>query len=158
MRRVMTAFMMALLVAVSACGKGDANTGTTTSTDLTKRKAYAQCMRDNGVVNFPDPNPQGEFPAGHEQNTRDDPKFKDADSKCRDLLPAGDKHDTVNPETIAGLVKFAQCMRQNGVPDFPDPDASGKFPRDAEERAHNDPKFQAASETCRKDLPQHGGS
>jgi hypothetical protein len=48
-------------------------------------------------------------------------------------------------------------MRDNGVPDFPDPDADGKFPREAEQKAHNDPKFQAASEKCRKNLPQHGG-
>lgn len=52
---------------------------------------------------------------------------------------------------------FAQCMRDNGVPDFPDPDAAGKFPDAAEQRAHDDPKFQAASEKCRTDLPQHGG-
>src|SRR4029450_2709077 len=112
--------------------RGNDNSGDTPSNpDMDKRRAYAQCMRDNGVVNFPDPNAQGEFPAGHEAVSRDDPKFKDADEKCRDLLPAGDKHDEVNPETVAGLVKFAQCMRENGVPDFPDPDASGKFPRDA---------------------------
>src|SRR6266536_163947 len=51
---------------------------------------------------------------------------------------------------------YAQCMRDNGVPNFPDPDADGKFPREAEQKAHNDPKFQAASEKCRKNLPQHG--
>ena len=52
---------------------------------------------------------------------------------------------------------FAQCMRANGVTDFPDPDADGKFPRSAEQGAHDDPRFQAAEEKCRKDLPQHGG-
>src|SRR5919201_1424510 len=52
---------------------------------------------------------------------------------------------------------FAQCMRDNGVPDYPDPDPAGKFPKDAERQAHDDPKFQAANEKCRKDLPQHGG-
>ena len=27
----------------------------------------------------------------------------------------------------AGNVQFAQCMRANGVPDFPDPDANGNI-------------------------------
>jgi hypothetical protein len=156
MRRLMTACAVALLMVVTACGRGNHSSGTTSS-DMDKRRAYAQCMRDNGVSNFPDPDPNGRFGAGHDAINRDDPTFKAANEKCRDLLPAGDKHDVVGPETVQNLVKFAQCMRGNGVPDFPDPDAQGKFPRDAEEKAHSDPQFQAASENCRKDLPQHGG-
>jgi hypothetical protein len=156
MRRLMTACAVALLMVVTACGRGNHSSGTTSS-DMDKRRAYAQCMRDNGVSNFPDPDPNGRFGAGHDAINRDDPTFKAANEKCRDLLPAGDKHDVVGPETVQNLVKFAQCMRGNGVPDFPDPDAQGKFPRDAEEKAHSDPQFQAASEKCRKDLPQHGG-
>jgi hypothetical protein len=156
MRHVMTACAVALLMVVTACSRGSHHGGSTTS-DMDKRRAYAQCMRDNGVSDFPDPNPNGEYGAGHEAISRDDPKFKAANEKCRDLLPAGDKHDVVGPETVQNMVKFAQCMRDNGVPDFPDPGADGKFPRDLEQKAHNDPKFQAASEKCRKDLPQHGG-
>ncbi len=156
MRHLMTACAVALLMLVTACNRGT-RSGNTTSSDIERRRAYAQCMRDNGVSNFPDPDANGRFGAGHESISRDDPKFKAANEKCRDLLPAGDKHDVVGPETVQNLVKFAQCMRENGVPDFPDPGADGKFPRDAEQKAHNDPQFQAASEKCRKDLPQHGG-
>jgi hypothetical protein len=157
MRRLMTACAVALLMVLTACSRGSHNSGNNTSSDMDKRRAYAQCMRDNGVPNFPDPDPNGRFGAGHEALNRDDPKYKAANEKCRDLLPAGDKHDVAGPETIQNLVKFAQCMRDNGVPDFPDPDADGNFPRDAEQKAHNNPKFQAASEKCRKNLPQHGG-
>ncbi len=156
MKRLMTACAVALLMVVAACNRGT-DSDNKTSSDMDKRRAYAQCMRDNGVPNFPDPDPNGNPGAGHESINRDDPKYKAANEKCRDLLPAGDKHDAVDPETIQNMVKFAQCMRDNGVPDFPDPDADGKFPKDAEQKAHNDPKFQAASEKCRKDLPQHGG-
>src|SRR6266508_1557704 len=102
-------------------------------------------------------NDNGRFNFGHETINEDDPKYKAAIEKCRDLLPAGDKHDRGGPETVQNLVKFAQCMRDNGVPDFPDPDANGNFPRDAEQKAHSDTQFQAAEEKCRKDLPQHGG-
>ncbi len=157
MRHLMIACAVALLMVVTACSRGNDSSGNKTTSDMDKRRAYALCMRNNGVPNFPDPNPNGEYGAGHEAISRDDPTFKAANEKCRDLLPAGDKHDVVGPEAVQNLVKFAQCMRDNGVPDFPDPGADGKFPRDAEQKAHNDPKFQAASEKCRKDLPQHGG-
>jgi hypothetical protein len=148
---------MALLMVATACNRGSDDPGNTASSDMDKRRAYAKCMRDNGVSNFPDPNPNGQYGAGHEAISRDDPTFKAANEKCRDLLPAGDRHDVVGPETIQNLVTFARCMRENGVPDFPDPGADGKFPRSAEEGAHDDPQFQAASEKCQQDLPQHGG-
>jgi hypothetical protein len=156
-RHLITACAVALLMALTACGRGGHHGGTNTSSDMDKRRAYAQCMRDNGVPTFPDPDPNGRFGPGHEAINRDDPPFKAANEKCRDLLPAGDKHDVVGPDTVQNMVKFAQCMRDNGVPDFPDPGADGKFPRDAEQKAHDDPQFQAAAEKCRKDLPQHGG-
>jgi hypothetical protein len=47
-------------------------------------------------------------------------------------------------------VRYAACMRQHGVPDFPDPDTSGtinaSIPR-------NSPKFKAAERTCQHLLP-----
>jgi hypothetical protein len=150
------ACVVALLVVMPACSRSSDDGGGTSSGDMDKRRAYAQCMRDNGVANFPDPNPDGQYGVGHEIN-RDDPKFTAANEKCRGLLPAGDRHDVIGPETVQNLVRFAQCMRENGVPNFPDPGADGKFPRSAEEGAHDDPQFQAASDKCKKDLPQHGG-
>lgn len=156
-KHLMAACAVALLMVLGSCSRGNHNSGTNTSSDMDKRRAFAECMRDNGVPTFPDPDPNGRFDAGHETINEDDPKYKSAIEKCRDLLPAGDKHDRGGPETVQNLVKFARCMRDNGVPDFPDPDANGNFPRDAEREAHNDPQFQAAEEKCRKDLPQHGG-
>lgn len=49
----------------------------------------------------------------------------------------------VDPE--AGVL-YAQCMRANGVPDFPDPDAEGRLRGIGHER-QGDPKYQAAMET-----------
>jgi hypothetical protein len=161
-RRLTTACVLALLMAASACsGSGSKNSAggaSAASNDTEKRRAYSQCMRDNGVPDFPDPDPNGQFGGpSHDAINRDDPTYKAANEKCRDLLPAGDKHDVVGPETVQQMVKFAQCMRANGVPDFPDPDAAGKFPRSAEEKAHSDPQFKAAVDKCQKDMPQHGG-
>lgn len=144
------------LLALAACGS--ANAGGGTSDPTAAARAFAQCMRDNGLTSYPDPDPNGRQGAGHDAFDPNDPKVKAATEKCRNLLPGGGEHGAPNPDTIKQLVAFAQCMRANGVADFPDPDAEGQFPRSAEQGAHNDPRFQAASEKCRKNLPQHGGS
>lgn len=55
----------------------------------------------------------------------------------------------------AGL-KFAKCMRANGVSDFPDPNASGTFQFGTGTGSGIEPRstqFQSAMQKCRKDLP-----
>jgi hypothetical protein len=92
--------------------------------------AFARCMRANGVPNFPDPqpgsgalfNPAGINPAA--------PAVQTATSRCQKLLntaggpaPLG---STTHPaeRTLAKLLAIADCMRQHGVPEFPDPRTS----------------------------------
>jgi hypothetical protein len=143
---------------LAACGrsaKGGAGGGA--SDPAKAARAFAQCMRANGVANYPDPDPNGRPGSGHDAFDRDDPTFKAANERCRALLPGGGEHDVQSPGAVKQLVAFARCMRANGVPDFPDPDANCKFPSSAERGAHDDPGFQSASEKCQKDLPQHGG-
>jgi hypothetical protein len=42
-------------------------------------------------------------------------------SACRDLAPPGFSGDTRRPEQQQAGLEFAQCIRDNGVKDFPDP-------------------------------------
>ena len=157
MRRLLTACAVPSLLVLAACGTAGGGAAAATSDPRAAGLAFAQCMRDNGLPDYPDPDPQGQSGAGHEAFDPNDPKVKAATEKCRNLLPGGGEHAAPNPDAIKRLVAFAQCMRANGVADFPDPNADGTFPRSAEQGAHDDPKFQTASEKCRKDLPQHGG-
>jgi len=53
-------------------------------------------------------------------------------------------------------LKFAQCMRANGEPSFPDPDAQGAFEFNSSAGAPGTPQFQAAQRKCAKYTP-HGG-
>ncbi|MGH3808745.1 MAG: hypothetical protein ACRDRU_19380 [Pseudonocardiaceae bacterium] len=117
--------------------------------------AYAQCMRDNGVPDFPDPNADGSFALGHDQFDRDDPTFRAAQEACSDLAPGREHQDTGDPELVEQMREFSQCMRDNGLPDFPDPDADGRL-RGLGHEARGDPKYQAALETCRDKLPGGG--
>src|SRR5712691_8338731 len=85
-RRASTRLLAGLLllaVALAACGKSKtADTNTSNAQD--KARQYAQCMRDNGVPDFPDPDANGQIRGqGHEQ--QNDPKFTAAMEKCRGL-------------------------------------------------------------------------
>ena len=99
-------------------GAGDA---TTTTLDLHEQGVlYADCMRENGVPDFPDPDPSGEFPPYGVSVTPE--VWTQAIVACEDLQPASvDYSSERTPEEQSAALRFAQCMRDNGVPDFPDP-------------------------------------
>ena len=96
--------------------------------------ALANCMRANGVPDFPDPRPGGgelfEIPAGANPAA---PAFTAARAKCQKLLPKGGAPGSGPPpsdQTLAKLLRIAVCMRQHGISDFPDPrtSAPARFP------------------------------
>jgi len=102
--------------------------------------AFAECMRANGVSNFPDPNPGGGFEFHAPAGIISSPAFKAAQAKCHRFMPGGGPLSPGPPpsaQTMAQLRKIAVCMRQHGVPQFPDPMASvphGFNPNPAEYR------------------------
>lgn len=109
--------------------------------------AFAQCMRDNGYAEFPDPTPGGDI---RFLITRDSaPRFEAAAAACRHLAPEGMRGEDISPENLEALIKLAQCMRDNGVPDFPDPSAEGGFNLEGVSTGPNDPRIAAAMRTCR---------
>jgi hypothetical protein len=58
---------------------------------------------------------------------------------------------------VEQLTKFASCMRTNGVPNFPDPDAQGQISFSSADGV--DPgsaQFQRAQQACQKLLPNGG--
>jgi hypothetical protein len=110
--------------------------------------AYAQCMRDNGYAEFPDPSP-GEgmrfliTPGGAA-------RFEKASTACRDLAPEGLRDEGLTPEQLEGLLQLAQCVREHGVPNFPDPNADGGFDAKKLGTGPDDPKLRAAMSACRE--------
>jgi hypothetical protein len=57
--------------------------------------------------------------------------------------------DQAQPSQVQ-LVKFSQCMRANGVPDFPDPSNGGLAFNRAGDLNPSNPVFQNASTLCAK--------
>jgi hypothetical protein len=84
-------------------------------------------MRANGVPNFPDPSPGGGVTLPAETNPFS-PAFMAAHAKCQKLTGSGPPSfgSSTHPsaQTLAKLVRIARCMRQHGVPQFPDPRTS----------------------------------
>jgi hypothetical protein len=57
------------------------------------------------------------------------------------------------PQALA----YAQCMRAHGVPDWPDPDSSGSFPKDQlEHLAEDDAQLLTGQAACQDMLPNGG--
>jgi hypothetical protein len=153
MTRALIAGVAAAATVLAACGSSSSDK-TVTSAAPDQARRYAQCIRANGVPDFPDPDAKGRFTgAGHEQ--QDNPKFQAAQQKCRGLAVGGEHEKLGDPAFVAAARKFAQCIRANGVPDFPDPDAEGRF-TDAGHEQQDNPKFQAAQQKCRSKLPGGG--
>jgi hypothetical protein len=154
---VTVAALLGVGLLVTACGSSSSDQ-TAPAAGQDQARKFAQCMRINGVPDFPDPDANGELRgAGHEQ--QDDPKFQAAEEACRGLAPGGEHENLGDPAFVEQMRAFSQCMRENGLPDFPDPDAEGRL-RGAGHEPQDDPKYQAASEACREKLPgggQHGG-
>jgi hypothetical protein len=82
-----------LAVIVAGCSNAPAGTGSSNSTAATHDKAvkFAECMRDNGVREFPDPDASGELTIDAIANGSSvDPSsaaFKQAISACKDPEP-----------------------------------------------------------------------
>jgi hypothetical protein len=91
-------------------------------------------MRSTGVPNFPDPAASGGFLAQPGRGIDPaSPAFQAAQAKCQKLLGPGAVGGPLpalggvthpSAQTLAKLLSIAECMRQHGVPDFPDPRTS----------------------------------
>jgi hypothetical protein len=101
-------------------------------------RRFAQCARDHGLTNFPDP----VYHADYEDNDGIEFPMSDpiadkqtqarAGELCADLIAQMPPRPiTDHPHDAQRLVEmraYAACMRQHGVGDFPDPTAYGTFP------------------------------
>ena len=114
----------------NATGNGAGSSGSPPQGDLESQAlAYSKCMRASGVPNFPDPKAGGGFvfQTGSGVNPSS-PLFEAAQAKCQKLQPSGDLRPGAqthpSPQALTQMVKIAQCMRRQGISNFPDPRTS----------------------------------
>ncbi|MBV8064756.1 MAG: hypothetical protein JOY73_04475 [Actinobacteria bacterium] len=119
---------------------------------------FSECMRKNGVTNFPDPNGQGVITI--DSGTGIDPgspAFRSAQKTCRKLLPNGGQPTPAQQaQQQKQMLEFSVCMRTHGIKDFPDPSDGGLRIRvqPGTSLDPNSPQFQSAMKACQKYGPK----
>lgn len=174
MRRKTLAAMVlvpALALGLPACGAKDkkADAKASQASDLEKMRAYARCMRANGVdMADPESNGQGGVGIkvkGHGPQAQMDKTMKAAEAKCRHLMPNGGKPRKPKPEELAKMRAFAKCMREHGI-DMPDPDPNGGITFRSRKgkggsnglpnQGPDSPAFKNAQKACNQYAPNGG--
>jgi hypothetical protein len=124
---------------------------------------WARCMRSHGDPTQADPtitanklidipwNPA--IPGGYNGTNKGGQGNSGPGQYCRTYLAAAQTAlqggRTPKPPDPAALVNFSKCMRANGVPDFPDPNANGNLVLAGGPVTYaNNPTFQNASKAC----------
>jgi hypothetical protein len=154
---IVSAFLLASLIA--GCGDKSGAQSEDGDDPFEQALAYSQCMRSNGVPDFPDPQRDGDKVKKNVGNDKDSPTMKKAMEACRDKLSQGEA-DGPDAGSVdqAKLVDWMKCMRGK-LPNFPDAQVSGGtitlnlkgtgIDGDSE-------GFKSAQRACQSDFP--GGS
>jgi len=137
--RLLATLAVAALISTGCGSNAPSQTGTTVSSGNGTRSSsagtptsarqkslkFAQCMRDNGVSAFPDPGASGELTIDEIANgsslDTSSAAFEEAMNACKDLEPSGFTGHRRSAQKQQTALRFAQCIRDNGVEDFPDP-------------------------------------
>jgi hypothetical protein len=151
-RLALAALATALMFAPVACSSGgSAPTAASPSPngvqqELAAARRFSQCARAHGHPAFPDPviNDDGIDFGDSTDNARDArkseigalekiPECKTILTQMRALEPPDPKHNgrrNARPSAavIQKLQRFAQCIREHGIPNWPDPKSDGSFP------------------------------
>jgi hypothetical protein len=110
-------------------------------------------MRSHGVSDFPDPTiGSNGLPSWTSSTSRPPPQSTAAQQACRHDLPILGPQTSVETATaIAEALKYATCMRSNGVPSFPDPNGQGliQINNATGTLDPSSPQFQTAETACK---------
>jgi hypothetical protein len=125
--RPLAALAVAALISAGCGSNPPSDTGAASSSDTGANKQltvrdkgvkFAECIRAHGVADFPDPDAKGEFQYGVSVTPA---VWRKATTACKDLQPPGTLSSKRTPKQQSASLRFAQCIRDNGVKDFPDP-------------------------------------
>ncbi|MEO3972411.1 hypothetical protein [Streptomyces sp. CAU 1734] len=142
--------------------KGGSDSSPSANSAFDQALVFADCMRAEGVPDFPDPQ---QADGGVRMNAGDvdtnSPQFQGAMEACRDKAPQAQQGQEqggkpLDPTKVAA---WAECIRGNGVPKFPDPEINGgQMALDFAGAGlrMGDPAFQKARAACQDKWPGGG--
>lgn len=161
------AVLMAVVGLAGCSGeKGDEGVvsvgGTTASSRAADRaqqvEEYRTCLEQHDVPLLDYPTEEG-LPQV-DKNRVSAEKVSAALEECRGHLPAGGDAVRPAPEDVTGWQRYAACLREHGVSDYPDPDPQSGEPRMNDQQAQQikeDPDLPAAQQACQSELPSSAG-
>jgi hypothetical protein len=143
----------------TATPSGSSGSSSSAQSSQAEDLRLAQCMRANGVPNFPDPPANGAMLSalGASGVNPGSPAFRSALQACKQYNASANLTPAQNAAQNAEGLGISQCMRSHGVPNFPDPTTgplgeqvinmhgTGIDPQS--------PTYQEASEACQKLFP-----
>ncbi|MFC4337684.1 hypothetical protein [Salininema proteolyticum] len=137
----------AMAVALAACGGGgEGDDGAEGMTEEDKRVKYNECLRDNGIDIQDSEGGTGAVTL----DEGDMEAFDEAKEACEEFEPEpAEGAPQSDEEAYQQMLAYAECMRENGVDDFEDPEPGGAMKAMPQEMME-DPTFQAAMEACEK--------
>jgi hypothetical protein len=121
---------------------------------------WAACMRSHGDPNQTDPTVDTSdvihitVPAGYRDGVLPSGQNPASGKACIKYLAAAQSASRNGrpfppPPSQRQRLKFSECMRANGIPDFPDPSAGGGISaRPGGDMSPNSPVFQNAAKVC----------
>jgi hypothetical protein len=167
-RAAALAAVAAVATAATACGSSTPSSPSAPT--YVQVLALVQCMRSHGVPNFPDPDASRGYSlaangvltgAGGSSVDINNSQAQAAYGDCRHLVPGGPSISQLEQaeqqaqqqqaKMLPLLVKYAQCMRGHGVPNFPAPGQSKSGPGGSPNV--NSPQYLAAATACQHLLP-----
>jgi hypothetical protein len=140
-KTIFPALAAALLIA--GCGSSASNSSNDPDSAQSSAQSsgilFAGCMRSHGVPNFPDPKSgtggglqiQSSQRNGQGQTMTVNgvpvsaPAFQSAMKVCQKDMPKAKPIAGGLTQLRANALKYGECMRANGVPNFPDPTVRG---------------------------------
>jgi hypothetical protein len=121
---VMAAALLAAACSGSPSSTGSGGSPTAGGSANSQLVAYSRCVRSHGIPDFPDP-ASGDIPKETAQQLGvSDSVLRAATGACADLWPYQARTQAQQRQQLTDDLKFAQCMRSHGVPNFPDPTSS----------------------------------
>ena len=163
-RMAALAVMAGVIVLASGCGGSSSNPDASSSAtaNVAKEVAYANCMRAHGVDVSVGSNGISENGSGDGKGEGGSAAQASAENACRHLLPNGGQPSQSQiaahqAQALKQDLKYSECMRSHGVPDFPDP---SKGPNGMIGFNHVDagvPAYAKANQACQS-LLAGGGS
>ncbi|MFC6016163.1 hypothetical protein ACFP2T_08140 [Plantactinospora solaniradicis] len=152
----------AAMIALAGCDGGGSNSdpGDQTSPSAAAigntALELAQCMRANGEPGFPDPvqDESGDWIFPETDVNYKVPAVCKGRGRAQKDSQKADAEQHTAAEDMAKRRQYASCMREHGMPDFPDPDNDGNFPLSDRLRALNDaPAMRDARQACKEYEP-----